>query len=201
MKRTILTSILMALVLLLNGCVVSQGHVYTPELTQISSVSVPIRLIPYEFERIDRFGYDFALTGPFWTGRFTDNEEIDETFTIVTTESAEELGFSKSTITYFVIGELSCGGMTYPIKAQGSRSYTTDQRRIKAIRDAIERAIESVVDSAIQFIATCRAVENKSGPDADDIYTELTKLDELREKGIISQEEFEALKKKILEAQ
>jgi hypothetical protein len=44
------------------------------------------------------------------------------------------------------------------------------------------------------------AVETKSQPEKPvDVYGELTKLDELRKKGIISQAEFEAQKKKILD--
>ena len=54
---------------------------------------------------------------------------------------------------------------------------------------------ESDVDNEVKHQATDKAIQPES---SKDIYSELTKLDELRKKGIISEAEFEAQKKKIL---
>lgn len=54
-----------------------------------------------------------------------------------------------------------------------------------------------VVDEEGKVIGSSTTATNQSKPQAD-IYSELTKLDELRKKGILTQAEFEAQKRRIL---
>ncbi|QYM78724.1 SHOCT domain-containing protein [Horticoccus luteus] len=65
----------------------------------------------------------------------------------------------------------------------------------EAKRTALVPRADIVVEKTEKIAADVKTKEEK----APDLYTELTKLDDLRKKGIITDAEFEAAKKKLLE--
>ena len=178
----------------LVGCV-GDGYVYRIEPSDSFTGPVNIRLIPFDVERTDPYDYSgpynqFIVTGPYWTQIFSDSETIDETFTIVKANLVVDIRYSAHW-TYFIDGEFQCGGATYPISTQGYRSAMYAVKN--AMRESIQLGISSAAEMAMQFLEACK----KTGSSTDDIYSELTKINELREQGIISEEEFEVLKKKV----
>ena len=187
--------------LVLSACT-ADGIVYELPLSAAFTASVPIRLVPFDPMRVDPYKQgkhnDFIRTGPHWTVVFSDSSHIAETFSI-THARLEDNGFDgKYLATYFVEGELSCGGKIYPIKSQGSR--TANVRKEKARSDAIQRAILSAVDSIEKHLDQCQATVQPE-PRAVDMYDELIKLKQLLDEGILTKDEYEAQKKKLLESE
>jgi len=94
--------------------------------------------------------------------------------------------------TYRVSGTLACEENKYPIQAEGSRNaawaITT------AMHEAVEQAVVQMARQSELLVEKC----DNSGSSRLDSYEELSKLEELRRDGIITDEEFEAEKKKIL---
>jgi hypothetical protein len=70
-----------------------------------------------------------------------------------------------------------------------------DKNDPEAKRTALIPRADIVVDKTEKVTADVKTIDEKS----PDLYTELTKLDDLRKKGIITDAEFEAAKKKLLE--
>ena len=191
-----------ALLVALSGCVTEDAINELPPSASLS-VSVPVRLNPYDPQRVDPLREEFRdrsiRTGPYWTQVFTDSQDIDEVFTI-TNAHMHDNGFSPRTMfTYNIEGDLFCSGKVYPIKAQGSRS--TGSRVELAKSQAIERAMVSLVDSIEKYLRRCERVAREIPPpkrEVVDVYDELLKLKELVDKGVLTQAEFDAEKKKLL---
>lgn len=70
-----------------------------------------------------------------------------------------------------------------------------DKNDPEAKRTSLVPRADVVVEKTEKITADVRTKEEK----APDLYTELTKLDDLRKKGIITDEEFSAQKKRLLE--
>lgn len=187
--------------LILSACT-ADGIVYELPPSGAFTASVPIRLVPFDPMRLDPYKQgnrnDFIRTGPFWTLVFSDSSHIAESFSITDARLEDNGPHGKYLATYFVEGELSCGGNTYPIKAQGSRSANV--RMEKARSDAIQRTILSAVDSIEQHLDQCQATAQPE-PRAVDKYDQLIKLKHLLDEGILTKAEFEAQKKKLLESE
>lgn len=79
-------------------------------------------------------------------------------------------------------------------------SFTYEFRVVDKGDPAAQRAVVLPRPDVVVSKSETVTVDQKSGPSSQqqDIYTQLLKLDELRKKGIISEDEFEAQKKKIL---
>ena len=196
--------ILVPLLVLLCGCVTESVVDDLPPSTSFS-VSVPVRLNPYHPQRVDPLREEFRdrmiRTGPYWTQVFSNSADIEEVFTIRKAHMHDN-GFSPRTLfTYSIEGDLYCAGKVYPIKAQGSRS--TGSRVELAKSQAIERALVSLVDSIEKYLVRCERAGREIPPPEHqvvDVYDELLKLKELVDKNILTQEEFESEKKKLLES-
>jgi hypothetical protein len=177
-----------------NAACVSEGSIVEIEPGHRFAETILVRLVPFDSERRDPFdegGFDLLIaTGPYWTNVFTDNEDVQETFTIVDARLVGD-GFGTVHYTYIVKGELTCGGQKYEINTKGSRSanFAVENAR----REAIQNAIVSTTDKIRQYLESCRADEQQS-----DKYQKLRELDSLRGEGILTEAEFEAEKRKIL---
>jgi hypothetical protein len=71
-------------------------------------------------------------------------------------------------------------------------------RALKPGDPAIERPMISESDEAVDVNQNVRVVTRDETKKEKDVYTELMKLDDLRKKGIITDEEFQAQKAKLL---
>ena len=194
--------LLTGLLAVLCGCV-TQSPIDELPPTATFSKSVPVRLNPYDPQRVDPLREEFRdrsiRTGPYWTRVFTDSRDVAEIFTIKEAHMHDN-GFSPRTMfTYNIEGELFCSGRVYPITAQGSRS--TGSRVDLAKSQAIERALVSLADSIEKYLQRCDRAAREIPPpkrQAVDVYDELLRLKDLVDKGILTQAEFEAEKKKLL---
>jgi len=187
--------------LILSACT-ADGIVYELLPNGELTASVPVRLVPFDPIRLDPYKQgkhnDFIRTGPRWTLVFTDDPRIAETFSITSARLEDDGLIGKYLVTYYVEGDLFCGGNTYPIEAQGRR--TANVRIEKARSDAIERAILSVVNAIEKHLDQCRATAQPE-PREVDMYDELIKLKQLLDEGILTKAEFEAQKEKLLESE
>ncbi len=178
---------------LLGGCI-SQGKVFKVEPTPNFAEPVPVRLVPFDVDRNDPYETDyFFATGAYWTSVFSNDQAISETFTI--TEAHLEVHsnvIQGGQFTYFIQGVLTCEGVEYSIDAEGQRSFAFNPTA--AQREAIQRGIVSTIDSINRNLELCR----ESTTDFDD-YDRLRELKSLKDEGILTEAEFEAEKKKILE--
>ena len=169
-------------------------------------MSVDIRLMPEGLDRLDEYklyegfsrneekvAYFEVNTGPVWAAIFSGSENSPATFHIDSAKlEAYYCGYGCGRMyTYTISGMLDCKGTNHPIVAEASENVAWVA---PAMQISVEQAILKVAREAELKIKRCN---NQAEPDVD-LYDELIKLDELRQKGIITDEEFEIEKKKIL---
>ncbi len=169
------------------------------------NTTIAVRLVPFDPMWTDTFvdtrSESLVRTGHFWTAVFSSSESIDETFEITHARLENISSRGSYLYAYHVEGELACGEDRYPVKAQGSRSSFMRPDRAKA--EAIERAIGNVVDALNGHLRRCRINSaSRSTPTRStvEVYDELLRLKDLMDKGILTHEEFETQKKKLLES-
>jgi hypothetical protein len=191
---------LVALAALILSACAADGIVYELPSSRAFTASVPVRLVPFDPMRLDPYKQgkhnEFIRTGSRWTVVFSDDARIAETFSITSARLEDDGLVGNYLATYFVEGDLSCGGNIYPIKALGRRSASLQID--KARSDAIERAILSVAMSIEKHLAQCQLTVQPE-PREVDMYDELIKLKQLRDEGILTEAEFEAQKEKLLQ--
>lgn len=170
---------------------------------------VDIKLLPASSERIDdillfesdgvtpktiRTGATTIDSGPVWNAVFIGSDESDATFTINSAVlEAYYCGYSCGfRYTYKVSGDLSCHHKAFPIRSDGSQHAAWAMNN--ALHEAVEQAVMGVAKRSQLIMEKCgESRESRLG-----VYEELTKLRELQQQGIITDEEFEAEKEKIL---
>lgn len=166
---------------------------------------IPVRLIPYDETRIDPFTVlgkpNSIITGPYWTRIFSNDQSIEESFTISSAELESVLPrgmFKKVQYTYSVEGTLQCMGNTYNVSTRGEeRAAFAKSAHLNAMRLAIQQGVKRAAAIGMDHIEAC----HRKRPEPKDVYSELEKLGELRDKGILTDEEFEQQKKRLLDAQ
>jgi hypothetical protein len=177
----------------ITACV-SDGDIVEIEPAHTFDESILVRLIPFDPDRRDPYQESrlelFFVTGPYWTGVFTDNADVQKTFTIIDARLVQA-GTRIMHYTYTVKGELSCGGQKYEINTEGSHSDSSAVQNAK--REAVQNGILATTDRIRQYIETCEAHEEP--PDKDQ---KLRELDNRRDEGIPTEAEFEVEKGKIL---
>lgn len=173
--------------------------------------TVDIRLLPATPQRIDdillferdgvtpktiRGGATSIDSGPVWNSVFIGSEQSDITFTINSAVlEAYYCGYGCGfRYTYKVTGDLACNSKIFPVSTEGSQHAAWAMNN--ALHEAVELAVLGVAKRSMLIAEKCDDdSESRLG-----VYKELRELNELREQGIISDEEFEAEKKKILDA-
>jgi hypothetical protein len=197
--------LIVVIVLLLAGTSVAENSVKELSFSAESGNALQVRLEPFDPQRTDPYlgqrRYDQVRTGPFWTTAFSGSDLAADTFTIKEAWLEDLDGQRQYLFAYNVEGEFQCDGKLYPIKARGLRS--TNFRPDTARAQAIQRAIISVADSIQHSQRRCTqetATDPMPRRSPVDVYDELLKLKELVDRGILTEEEFEAQKKKLLES-
>ncbi len=186
----------LAIVYSANGFT-KEPKVFVPVYAYLNT-TVQLKLIPDNPQRKDRLvrrahsGRDdlHILTGPIWSQVFIGTDQSAGSFTIDSTRMTQQ-GSLSGLFIYDVEAHVECHGRTFPVKASGKRS--ANLRTKKAMTEAVERAVLDAANQSLSILQVCRGM-------AIDIPEQLIRLDELRQKGILTNEEFEKQKRKLLEA-
>jgi len=163
-----------------------------------------IRLIPYDPGRTERIysldgkpsKWGSILTGPYWTGVFSDQETSEVVFEL-TDSKVETLGNWTTQFQYSVEGTFHCEGTSLTVTEEYRRTST--RKPPVAFGVVVNDALIDLVKKGKTFARECAEPKSETIPIPErDKYADLERLKKLLDDGALTQEEFDREKAKIL---